>query len=170
MPSGNKNYKVTCISCQKDFFCTGYEVDHGRKYCSKQCCGNALKPKPIRTCQWCNKEFVHDTYNSQGLYCSIQCSGKGSDLKRKANWEKTINERSLMKQNAKKILLAGATGCARCGWNDYLQVLEVHHKDRNHKNNFLSNLELICPNCHSVEHYLAKDGQYQNNLGLAKAA
>jgi predicted HNH restriction endonuclease len=34
--------------------------------------------------------------------------------------------------------------------------LNVHHKDWNHENNDLGNLELLCPNCHSEEHYLEK--------------
>jgi hypothetical protein len=28
--------------------------------------------------------------------------------------------------------------------------LELHHKDGNHYNNELSNLEILCPNCHAV--------------------
>jgi predicted HNH restriction endonuclease len=28
--------------------------------------------------------------------------------------------------------------------------LEIHHKDGNNSNNELSNLEIICPNCHSL--------------------
>ena len=27
--------------------------------------------------------------------------------------------------------------------------LELHHKDGNHYNNDLSNLEILCPNCHA---------------------
>ena len=45
--------------------------------------------------------------------------------------------------------------CSRCGWfgqNVYSNksVLEINHIDGNSKNNKESNLELICPNCHSL--------------------
>jgi 5-methylcytosine-specific restriction endonuclease McrA len=42
--------------------------------------------------------------------------------------------------------------CVRCGYNTAPHILGVHHKDRNRRNNELSNLEVLCPNCHSLEH------------------
>jgi Zn finger protein HypA/HybF involved in hydrogenase expression len=42
--------------------------------------------------------------------------------------------------------------CECCGitsWNDKPIVFELHHKDGNHYNNNLDNLEVLCPNCHS---------------------
>lgn len=44
--------------------------------------------------------------------------------------------------------------CERCGakyWNGKKLPLELHHKDGNHYNNELDNLEILCPNCHAVE-------------------
>lgn len=43
------------------------------------------------------------------------------------------------------------TECLRCGYNNK-QVLEVHHKDRNRSNNSMENLEVLCANCHKLEH------------------
>lgn len=43
--------------------------------------------------------------------------------------------------------------CSRCGYNNSL-ALEVHHKDKNRKNNDISNLEVLCANCHTIEHKL----------------
>lgn len=42
--------------------------------------------------------------------------------------------------------------CERCGFDANPVILGVHHKDRNRKNNEASNLEVLCPNCHSLEH------------------
>ena len=42
--------------------------------------------------------------------------------------------------------------CERCDYNT-VEILQVHHKDRDRKNNSFDNLEIICPNCHSLEHY-----------------
>lgn len=63
--------------------------------------------------------------------------------------DKVKNLRSL------KLRLLGVRGekCERCDY-DKREILVVHHKDRNRKNNVLENLELICPNCHGEEHYL----------------
>lgn len=44
--------------------------------------------------------------------------------------------------------------CALCGiseWQGKKLPLELHHKDRNHYNNSLENLEILCPNCHSIQ-------------------
>jgi hypothetical protein len=46
--------------------------------------------------------------------------------------------------------------CQKCGvyrWgnNNKLLTLELHHKDQNHKNSLISNLELLCPNCHAEQ-------------------
>lgn len=41
-------------------------------------------------------------------------------------------------------------GVARWGPQNFLLVLELHHKDRSHKNSSLSNLRLVCPNCHRL--------------------
>lgn len=43
--------------------------------------------------------------------------------------------------------------CANCGctgeWFGKTISLQLHHKDGNHNNNELSNLEFLCPNCHA---------------------
>lgn len=43
--------------------------------------------------------------------------------------------------------------CNKCGLDKWLGKpipLELEHKDGNHKNNQLTNLELLCPNCHAL--------------------
>jgi hypothetical protein len=42
--------------------------------------------------------------------------------------------------------------CERCHIEDQF-VLQVHHKDKNRKNNDFKNLETICANCHALEHW-----------------
>lgn len=44
--------------------------------------------------------------------------------------------------------------CERCGrteWQGNKIPLELHHKDGDHWNNDLDNLEILCPNCHALE-------------------
>lgn len=51
--------------------------------------------------------------------------------------------------------------CECCGltiWNNLPIPLELHHKDGNRCNHLLSNLQLLCPNCHAqTETYRAKN-------------
>lgn len=42
--------------------------------------------------------------------------------------------------------------CEKCGlteWNGFPLVIQLHHIDGNKHNNSLSNLQMLCPNCHS---------------------
>lgn len=39
--------------------------------------------------------------------------------------------------------------CKNIKWMDSLIPIELHHKDGNHDNNVLSNLQVLCPNCHA---------------------
>jgi 5-methylcytosine-specific restriction endonuclease McrA len=43
--------------------------------------------------------------------------------------------------------------CEMCGiseWRGSKIVLELHHKDGNRHNNQINNLQILCPNCHSL--------------------
>lgn len=56
--------------------------------------------------------------------------------------------------NAKKALVyLRGNKCECCGltkWNGEDIPLEIHHIDGKHLNNELSNLQLLCPNCHAL--------------------
>lgn len=58
--------------------------------------------------------------------------------------------------------------CMRCGLTEWLGnpiPLELHHKDGNKKNNQLSNLEILCPNCHCfTETYKSKNRKYKRPI------
>lgn len=53
--------------------------------------------------------------------------------------------------------------CEKCGWHEKpvgakYSPCELHHKDGNSHNHLRENLEMICPNCHSLtESYRAKN-------------
>ena len=49
--------------------------------------------------------------------------------------------------------------CMKCGWSvkscpeDEFTPCELHHKDGNNRNHLWNNLELLCPNCHSLQKF-----------------
>ena len=52
-----------------------------------------------------------------------------------------------------RILYEQNNKCNRCGLNEWLGeelILELEHIDGNNRNNDRTNLEMICPNCHSL--------------------
>jgi hypothetical protein len=76
--------------------------------------------------------------------------------------KKTALEYASSKNNVKSYILKNKlieegikeAKCERCKntiWNGLPIPLELHHKDGNHYNNDLINLEILCPNCHAQE-------------------
>lgn len=53
--------------------------------------------------------------------------------------------------------------CYDCGFNDFPEILQVHHIDRNTNHNKIENLVLLCPNCHHIRHYKEGTGLYTNH-------
>lgn len=114
------------------------------KYCSRKCYhkGQTGKGTVTYKCKHCLKDFLGSPSHKR-IYCSMACVGKETKLTFKPSF--TCVRKSMMRRNM-------ITICNRCGYDEVPKILGVHHKDRDRKNNALSNLEVLCPNCHSLEH------------------
>lgn len=53
-------------------------------------------------------------------------------------------------------------------WNGKPIPLELHHKDGNHYNNDLTNLEVLCPNCHAQTDNCSCKNVRMNNLPIIR--
>lgn len=99
-----------------------------------------------KKCPVCNKTFTCHASRPKTT-CSYSCSnthfrsGIGNP-----NWKHDgcTDYRALAFRHYEKV-------CSKCGFSNEL-ALEVHHKDKNRKNNLLENLEVLCANCHNIEH------------------
>jgi len=102
-----------------------------------------------KICPVCGKTFKRRRFGNRledytrfqnRIYCSKSCSAhrKMNDMNR---------DRSVFHNLARKHL---KECCAICGTTEHLQV---HHLDRNIKNNSLSNLETLCQSCHMKLHW-----------------
>lgn len=80
-------------------------------------------------------------------YCSLRCSGYA---KRGKNKDNTSIEFAAVRRNMWEQGLIRY--CQRCGFHMHPEILEVHHMDRDRANNTQQNLEVLCPNCHAIEH------------------
>ena len=71
---------------------------------------------------------------------------KNQRLKNWSDYTKAVNlKKHLIKEKGHK--------CESCGneeWMGFPITLEIHHIDGDKSNNSLENLQLLCPNCHSV--------------------
>jgi len=103
-------------------------------------CGKKLEKKQTK---YCCKE--HEKISKRNRV--VQAWLNGEDLGYSGTGIKHfIRDYLLEKANYK---------CEICGWgkiNPYngTYPLEIHHKDGNYKHNTLDNLQVLCPNCHSL--------------------
>ena len=116
---------VTCLNCGKTFSDT--KNGRRRKYCS-------------HTCQM---EYQQKMWEQKWLSGEISAINENDHT---GNVPHRIRTYLFRKYNSK---------CSICGWGEVNPFsgkipLEVHHKDGNHLNYSEDNLELLCPNCHSL--------------------
>ena len=95
--------------------------------------------------------------------------------KPKCNY-KRLSKEDIFKKNStfsgsllKKIQefsLKDCSKCEICGASEWMGkplALQVHHKDGDHTNNELENLQILCPNCHSqTDNYGSKNTKKKN--------
>lgn len=141
------------------------------KYCSSSCAAkynNVLYPKRIKNkkCRTCDNLIV-----SQNTFCP-DCIFKEIYTKRVTNIKDAKTNKTI------KNILINDRGykCEICkieNWMGKSITLELHHIDGNSDNSDESNLQILCPNCHSqTDNYRAKNknagenskSRYKKNL------
>jgi HNH endonuclease len=172
-----KTKKINCLKCNKEFDVALKEIKRGNgKYCSRLCsskinCGKIFSTREEHKCcnPECNNKIIlteallkkrMKTSKSGLIFCSRKCKDFCQSLKSPIEELKlphygkgTFDYRKLAFDSKPHI-------CEKCGYNKIPQILEVHHKDRNRNNNIITNLEILCPNCHDEEHYLTNSGKW----------
>lgn len=110
-------------------------------------------------CRNCGKEFI--LYKgSMGIYCCHDCQMDYQYKEWIKKWKNGEEDGlsggyTVSKRIRRYLFEKYGNKCQKCGWgevNEYtgLVPLQVHHVDGNCLNNKEENLELLCPNCHSL--------------------
>lgn len=157
----NEKLKNYCLYC-------GKEIKTGRrrkKFCDQSCAAKYNNKKRgnkqlVETCYClnCGKEMHKKQYGTK--YCSLTCqqeyqrkqyierwkNGEENGLRGEYNLSKSIRKYLIEKHNYK---------CQKCGWGEenphtHTIPLEIHHIDGDYTNNKEENLQVLCPNCHSL--------------------
>ena len=146
----------TCLSCQVLFDAPAREVRRGNaKFCSLKCAGayrhtNKVPRPPNAICLYCSEPFYRQvSHHNKTMFC---CRSH-KDLARRGVGSGKWSYRKLAFDNL-------PNECAVCGWDEYLEVLEVNHKDVDRSHNALDNLEILCPTHHRVFHFLDLSGPW----------
>lgn len=136
----------SCFVCGKRIYRRPTQLKSGKVYCSSVCHG--IDQRVTKQCPVCGK-----TYWGAKRTCSRTCANKGRMGIRYLGENKRNNyvQGWLLKEK-----LAAQRGgvCETCGHDNY-NILQVHHRVPKAEGgtDALSNLMLLCPNCHREIHF-----------------
>lgn len=148
-----KRRKCVYIKCDK---CGKYNwkpirtLKFKKHYCSTKCQLGHTTNKVEVKCANCGNAFEQSLSrikrSKSGLmFCSKKCLGiarrkENAIIKVKGNGLATYRSLAFRYYEHK---------CEICGYDDCIDILQVHHIDGNRNNNKKENLIIMCPNCHA---------------------
>lgn len=159
--------KQNCLNCQKDFNVRSQDVNRGLgKFCCQSCASlyqrhNETKPSPNVSCAHCDVKFYISNSkrknSKSGLYF---CCRKHKDEAQRIGGIQGImpphygTSQPDLSSHYRRIAFSNKPKvCERCGYDTHEAAIIVHHKDRNRLNDADENLEVLCANCHAIEHW-----------------
>jgi len=155
--------KVFCEYCSTKF---DKRQDHiektGANFCSKSCAATVNNKKfPKRIAKIKNNCLQCASFCGSKKFCSHKCQHTYQYILYIQNWKSgqelgTIGKKFETSKIIHRYMYDKAKNrCMQCGWCKIHKAtkkvpLQLHHKDGNFKNTAEDNLELLCPNCHSL--------------------
>ena len=117
----------------------------------KQClnCGNDIPNRNV----YCNNKCQSEYELKQSF--KLLEEGKFEELGRMDTID-SLSKKYLIHKNGNE--------CMKCGWNEVNPhtgrvPIQLNHIDGNPENHSLDNVELLCPNCHSLTEYFGRRGK-----------
>lgn len=112
----------------------------------------------MKKCNYCGKELTIEQRHNK--FCSQECANLAKKENKIKDWLNNtyngiVGKDQLSKTIRSYLLEKNNFSCELCGWNKINPItnkspLEIHHKDGNYLNNTPDNLQVLCPNCHSL--------------------
>ncbi len=157
-------YEKPCGICGKIFLANPAEERRGNsKYCSRKCSGinkqrqcedKRKNRQHNKKCAYCGKSFyAKESRNKHGFRF---CCRLHKDLAQRIGGIKEIQPPHYGDEQKDYRAIAFRVypkKCNRCSFDKHSAAIVVHHKDRNRENNDIQNLEVLCANCHAIEHW-----------------
>lgn len=134
--------------------CNNTITGSGIKFCSSRCAviTSNKNRRTLKFCLLCKVQIP--THGTVQKYCSKLCAGIHSTILTIEKSELGIKQAS-SDTYRKYLIWKFGPKCVVCGWNEINPVsgnvpIQMNHIDGNAENTKLANLELLCPNHHSL--------------------
>jgi len=152
-----------CLCCKQKFL-ERLNKSRPKKYCSVECRGKSIQDKVQVSCATCTEKFdvtkSRKTASKSGfLFCSMKCKIQaqkiGSNIALSAlpshygTGERNSDVYRRVYKESNKI---HSLICERCGYFEFECGIDIHHIDKNKKNNDHQNLLALCSPCHRALH------------------
>ena len=122
------------------------------------------REKREKNCLNCGKDIPN-----RNVYCNNKCQSEYQrktifESLEKGNLMKYSNSSSIHEITKKYLIEKFGNQCMSCGWNEEnthtkIVPIQINHIDGNPHNHDLSNVELLCPNCHSLTEFFGSRGK-----------
>lgn len=160
-----------CEWCNKEYLCAKRFADQ-QKFCSQPCQSRYRWQYNRKTvnCSWCDAEVSRSNskiaLSKSGLqFCSRICKDAAQSVDGLDGFN-LEHYKDGKYEYRKRALRNFGTICSKCGYDDYVQMLDVHHIDGNRDNNALTNLIVLCVWCHGLVTRDVTTHAWNGNLGL----
>ena len=157
-----RQYKSRAVVRMKCEYChTEFEKVRSstKRFCSRSCWISvsniaSRKTAPTFVCKTCGNVTENFRSLKSPKYCSKACQAKSRWIRLVEKIESGDSTVSSVVVRRYLIAKYGAR-CMVCGWSAIHTKtgkvpIQLNHKDGHYKNCALSNVELLCPNCHSL--------------------
>lgn len=152
-----KASKVICSNCRIEFLKANKNIKD-RNYCSMKCVHESQITTITDVCSFCGSKFKRNPNRiskSTLYFCSRKCKDTAQRVDSGVDFNNLRprhygNGYSNYQERAYKEY---GEVCNRCGYCENKSALQVHHIDKNRENNSIDNLEVLCANCHAIEHW-----------------
>lgn len=148
-------FGVSGASIKKRAKKIGVPLKPRRKKNEKETFNKGVSLNGVKYCKNCGKEIPKSSAN---IYCSSECFQEHIFNERVKDWKENPNKyrkEEIPSFIRRYILNKAGCKCEKCGWseiNEYTGTvpLEIHHIDGDCTNNNEENLQVLCPNHHSL--------------------
>ncbi len=163
-----KGEKAVCKFCGNEFVrrLKPYLGRPPKLYCSIKCSGESKRNRVTIACYVCNKEVERtkskiDSSKNGVFFCGRECKDFAQSIEGDCKAIQPEHYKGgIWIDYRKKCAKQFKKGCVGCGIKKRY-LLFVHHKNGDRKNNKMSNLEVVCCNCHAIRHLKQINGVWK---------